>query len=461
MKMKTRMNRWAVWGILLALAIPAGRAQDQGIGDMMFTAGTVLTADDGQEWAWLQWMATDNSLLKDVPMDVYWKAGDTTSTDPLLLKGTAMQTTDPLTIGLLLKRGEILGENLTRLEAAVNSLYADAHPAGDLSLSEKIAALIAGSQDDPDLYENLIFMARAHPSIAMAIGQGYACRIPASGFSTFEVRDHRTGEIIGRITLEAGNPVVLPAPGPLARVPETSPMGNLNIRLRWDIPDDLLRLSLLQFGYNLYRVEAASATNWWGATAMPPSTDDLLARVEADDAAKKVNRMPIVIDAALASSNTWYTVDDNDGLSGGTPFVDGEEYYYYITALDLLGRDGDLSDPFLTFPCDRMAPVVPHGIETRTISDYSGGVRDQWVEISWDHDTNDVDTARYYVYRFASFSNMQSVASDPLAGRLSDAIVPDPTATRIYYEDHSLTSNDWSSTYWYTVRAEDDARCAP
>jgi len=448
----------ALVGLML---VPGGAlAQDQGLGDMMFTAGTVKTVS-GNEWAWLQWMATDSVLLKDRPMDIYWKAGDETSGNAFALKGTARQITDPRVISLLLSRGAALGENLATLGVAVDSLYAGAEPAGSLSLAEKLAALISGSQSDPELYNNLVFMGRAHPAVSMAIGQGFACKIPTSGFSTFEVRDHGTGEIIGRLVLEAGNPVVLPAPGPIARVPETSPMGNLNIRLRWDIPADLKRLSLLQFGYNLYRVEKASAISWWGGTAAPPSTAALLAKVASESSAKKVNRMPILVDAATASPTTWYAVDDNDGQSpGGTPFVDGEEYYYYLTALDLLARDGEVSDPFLTYPCDRMAPSVPHGIETRTVSVYTNSVRDQYVEVSWDHDTNDVDTACYYVYRHTSLSNMQANAAFAVSNRISGAIVPAPTDTRMVYEDHTLGTNDYGRTYWYTVRAEDNARCA-
>lgn len=457
MKKKTWMGALAIATLLGSLV----QAQDQGLGDMMFTAGTVATDASGQERAWILWMATDNALLPGRSMDVYWKAGDASSGNAFTLKGRAMQVTDPRAIALLLARGEALGENLENLEGAVDSLYAGAEPAGSLSLAEKLAALISGSQDDPELYSNLVFMGRAHPAVSMAIGQGFACKIPNSGYSTFEVRDAATEEVIGRLVLEAGNPVVLPAPGPIVRVPETSPKGNLNIRLRWDIPDDLRRLSLLQFGYNLYRVAKDSADDWWGPAGAPPSTAELLDYVANYESAKKVNRMPILVDAALTTSNTWYAVDDNDGqLPGGTPFVDGEEYYYYVTALDLLARDGEVSDPFSTFPCDRMAPSVPHGITTRTVSEYAGGARNQYVEVSWDHDTNDVDTARYYVYRHTSLSNMQANATFALSNRISGAIIPAPTATRMVYEDRTLSTNDYGRTYWYTVRAEDDARCA-
>ena len=451
-----------IWiGLLaaVALATPLAHAQDQGLGDMMFTAGTVATdSANGQEWAWLQWMATDGAMLQDRPMDIYRADGGIGSVNPFTLKGRAQQVTDPRSLLLLLERGQALGENITNLTASVDSLYDGAAPVVSLSLAEKLAALISGSQADPELYQNLIFIGRGYPSVAMAIGQGFACRIPSAGFSTFEIRDHTTGEVIGRLELEGGNPLVLPAPGPLARVPETSPKGNLNIRLRWDVPDDLKRLSLLQFGYNLYRMTQAFAEDE-GYDGGPPAADKIDALVSTNQFVVKVNRAPILIDLATASSTNWFAIDDNDGLSGGTPFEDGTNYYYFVSALDLLGRDGHLSDGFKTFPCDRFAPSVPHAIRTRTINDFISGVHTQWVEVSWAHDPADTDTARYYVYRHTGVADMQSNATSTVANRIAGPIIPSPTATRIFYEDHSLSSNDFSRTYWYTVRAEDNASC--
>ncbi len=457
--MKNIKQKWIVALATAVLSLPLVQAQDQGLGDMMFTAGTVATDTSGQEWAWLQWMATDSAMLKDRPMEIYRSAGEIGSGNPLVLKGSARQTTDPRSIALLLTHGEALGENITNLTASVDSLYTGAAPIASLSLEAKLAALISGSQDDPELYQNLVFIGRAHPSVAMAIGQGFACRVPTLGSSTFEIRDLSTGEVIGRLELESGNPLVLPAPGPIARVSDPSPKGNLNIRLQWGIPDNLKRLSLLQFGYNVYRMTQPFAEDK-GYDLSPPSPSIIADLVEGQDVVK-VNRAPILIDPATATTNTWFVIDDNDGLSGGTPFVDGENYYYFVSALDLLGRDGQLSDGFMTFPCDRFAPSVPHEVRTRTVNDFISGVHTQWIEVSWAHDPADPDTARYYVYRHTGVADMQSNATSAVINRIAGPLVPAPSATRIAYEDHSLSSNDFSRTYWYTVRAEDNASCGP
>lgn len=460
--MKKKMNG-LLCGLAVLLSAGLSFAQDPGMGDMVFSAGTVASVSSGsstQQWAWVQWMATDSGLIKNQPVDVYMKIGDTLSTNLFTLKGRAAQVTDPRTIALLLERGEMLGEDLINLESALCSLYAGAEPNSDLSMAEKISAVISGSQSDDKLYENLVFVSRIHPSLAMAIGQAFACPIPSSGFVTFELRDGNTSELIGRITLEAGNPVVLPAPGPLILVPETSPKGNLNIRFRWEIPDNLKRLSLLQFGYNLYRVNKSSAEAWWGPTPAP-TTAALLYAVDHYETAVKVNRIPVLVDPSTVTTNSWFIADDNDGLSGGTPFEDTENYYYFVTALDLLGRDGDVSAGFLTYPHDRMAPPVPHGLKARSVSDYVSGVQTQWIELVWNHDPADTDTARYYVYRFESISEMQQNAVYALSNRISGAVVPDPDATRVEYEDRSLNTNAAGITYWYTVRAEDNARGEP
>ncbi|MCF7816607.1 MAG: hypothetical protein K9M54_01895 [Kiritimatiellales bacterium] len=455
MKNMKRKSRWIVLLAGLALFQPPAQAQDQGLGDMMFTAGTVTTAADGSEWAWLQWMATDNVLLKDRPMDIYLKAGNASSLNLFTFKGTAKQTTDPRSIALLLVRGEKLGENLAQLEGAVDSLYSGAAPVESLTLSEKLAAVIDGSQDDLDLYENLVFMGRANPAVSMAIGQAFACKIPSSGYSTFEIRDHNTAEVIGRTTVLAGSPEVLPAPGPLLQILEESPMGHLNVRLRWDVPAALKRVSLLQFGYNLYRIPRAYAEDPARRYDLnPPAYSDIDGLVDGTNVVR-VNRRPIVVDADSLALDAYFTIDDNNWDRGGAQFPDGAEYYYFVSALDLLGRDGALSDGLLASPFDRMAPGVPHAVRARAVSEYAGGTRSQWVEVSWAHNPADTDVASYYVYRYASIREMQSNAVYAVSNRISGAITPGSGGSRIKFEDHSLGTNDWNITYWYTVRSAD------
>ena len=454
MKTIMRINSWVSIAVLAtALCLPQVQAQDQGLGDMVFSAATTIQDVHGQDWAWIQWMATDSSLLDGVSMDLYLKPGSASSTAQFALVGRALRTTDPHSITLLLQRAALLGEDTNKLEMAVDSLFADAIPEGSLSLAEKISAVVAGSVGDDSLFQNLAFLARAHPAVAMANGQGFALRISA-GYSTIEIRNHATGRVIGRNTVQAGAPVVLPAPGPLIQIQNTSPRGNLNVRLRWDVPSDLKRVSLLQFGYNLYRMPKAWAEDASRRYDLNPPHHDQIAAMLGGTNVVKVNRMPIVVDAANVSSNTYFIIDDNSCLEG-VDFSDGDEYYYFVSALDLLGRDGDLSAGLLAAPFDRMAPDVPQNVRVRAISDYVGGARTQWLDISWDPPPTNSDVAAYYVYRFDSIAQMQGNAVFATSNRISAALSPTPGAARLHYEDHGLGTTDYGITYWYTVRAED------
>ncbi len=456
MKKMMRTNGWISATVLaLVLGLPQARAQDQGLGDMVFSAATVTQDAYGQNWAWIQWMATDSSLLNGVSMDLYLKPGLPSSTAQFVLKGRAMRTTNPHSIALLLQYAVSLGEDTNKLAMAVDSLFADALPDGSLSLAGKLAAVVAGSSADESLFQNLTFLARAHPAVAMANGQGFTIRIP-SGFSTIEIRNHATGRVMGRNTVQAGAPVVLPAPGPLLQIQNTSPRGNLNVRLRWDVPTDLKRVSLLQFGYNLYRMPkdyAEDASRQYNLT--PPAHGQISGLVDGTNVVK-VNRMPIVVDAANVVSNTWFIIDDNS-CREGVDFVDGEQYYYFVSALDLLGRDGDLSAGLLAAPFDRMSPDVPQDVRVQAISDYAGGARTQWLDVSWDPPPSNSDVAAYYVYRFDSIAQMQSNAVFATSNRISGAIDATSGTTRFHYDDHGLGIADYDITYWYTVRAADNS----
>ncbi|MDZ8119014.1 hypothetical protein [Pontiella agarivorans] len=433
---------------------------NQGLGDMIFTAGTVTTDENGRDWAYLSWMATDLSMLLGVQYDIYAKSGDFDDAVPYQFKGTAQLHTDPQSITVLSGQAVNLGQDLNQLEDVIDQLFAEAVPAGNLTLGEKVAAVIDGSVEDTLMFQNIVFMSQAHPALTLALGRGFACRLDTAGITSFEIRDHNTDEVIGRISVEAGNPLVLPAPGAMTQVYDTSPKGHLNIRLRWQVPDALRRLSLMQFGYNLYRMDYDFAVNN-GYDGTPPGTALLQELAQVNPQVKRVNNLPILPDEDAVEPNTYFFIDDNDGLSGGIPFVDGEQYVYFVTALDLLGRDGEVSAGFTAEACDRVAPRVPKDIRTRalyTFDEASNTV--QSVEISWDQDPDAAETHAYYVYRYDSIAAMQANAANELFGRIAGPIARQENVDRLMYTN-VLTAADQDRTYWYTVRAIDDAACGP
>lgn len=440
------------------LPLSSGAQGNQGLGDMIFTAGTVTTDDNGREWAYLSWMATDLNMLLGVQYDIYAKDGDFSSANPYQLKGTAQLQTDPKSITILNVRAENLGQDLTDLETAIDELFAEAVPAGDLTLGEKVAAVIDGSLEDTEMFQNIVFMSQAHPALTLALGRGFACQINNIGITSFEIRDHNTGEVIGRVSVEAGYPTILPAPENMVQVTNDTPKGHLNIRLRWESPPELRRLALMQFGYSLYRMPY-KYTIIEGYDVTPPAPELLRELAESDPSVKKVNILPILPNEDEVTPETYFFIDDNDGLSGGTPFVDGERVFYFVTALDLLGRDGEVSQAFEAVACDRVAPRVPKDIRTRALYTYNESSNQvQSVEISWDQDPDAAETHAYFVYRYDTISNMQANAENEVYGRIAGPIDRINGADRLAYTNE-LSAADQDRTFWYTVRSVDDAYC--
>ena len=82
--------------------------------------------------------------------------------------------------------------------------------------------------------------------------------------TTYELREldpttGTPGDVVGRVTVVPGTPVVLPAPGRPFQVVTNDPSDHLRVRLRWGTPPELRRLSPLQFGYNVWRIARTNA----------------------------------------------------------------------------------------------------------------------------------------------------------------------------------------------------------
>ena len=156
-------------------------------------------------------------------------------------------------------------------------------------------------------------------------------------------------------------------------MPDLKSTGHLNIKLRWALPDELRRLSLLSLGFNLWRMpESFAVAN--GYDARPPTTAALLQLAGGPSPeVKRVNTGTLlatkVFSAAdvadfVADPDTALAVDDN-GRALGTPFADGQQLRYFVTARDLLGRDGLVSPGRLAVACHRLPPPVPAGLRVR------------------------------------------------------------------------------------------------
>jgi len=474
---------WLGLGACLLLA-PAPAPAQSGIGDVVYTVGTVARDTNGQDWAYIVWQGTQTSLISNRVFAVYSKPGDPTNSAPYTRLSIVALQTDPRVIEPLLRRAENLGDDLEKLQQDVLQLFASFMPSGAISRAEQLSAVIRGSLTDPNYYQNLLLLARNHAGIDLALGFADA-ELIAPGRTTFEVRafDAAAGQdlaVIGRVSVDAGFPTILPPPGPPVLVPETSAMGDLNLKFRWGTPDLLRRLGLMQFGYNLYRVNRDFAlSGGWNATNPPPLPllSNLVAGVPS--VAKRVNRVPItpgklfsLADAANLTppgdTNSFFIMDD-DGR--GRPgyvnygFTNGAQYFYYVAARDVLGRDGILSTGLLATVCDRMPPYPPTGVHVQNDYQYDPVTQTstQTLEVRWKQSTQTNDAVvNYWIYRWLNVAQMNALSGD-ISNHLIAVVPHIPGATNNTYLDDGTGSptalNAYGETFWYSVRAGDAGAC--
>jgi len=506
------------WIHLAALALAASflpqpyGLSGQGLEETLFTVGTTLEdADsDGQAWSYLLWQAEDLEQLKGRVFAIYSKEGTPGSPGPYIYEGTARTRFDPAAILALVNRGEALGDDPVELESNINSLFEELIPDVSLPLAQKIAAVVDGALADPELYENLIFLSRSHPSISLIIGTAFAVQHPDGQVRTFEIRecvgqttdpDGDCEAVTGRVTLKVGIPRVLPAPGEPVWVPFTDASGNpdprahLNVPLRWATPDSLREVTLLQFGYNIYRMtEADALADNFDATPPDPL---LLEALVADPghSATRVNTVPVLIERFLGAleaedtvtdPETFFYIDDNNRFDpGGVPFVNGDIYYYFVTANDILGRDGEVSQGTKVKICDAMPPPQPKKV---TVSnhytfDVDTSINTQHFRVDWEEpDLSDRETPEeiigYAIYRWLDLEEKNAMESTPWIAATATSggfVATVPVGTTSYIDNGSqspflrmerlgdgskiVDQTYASKTYWYTVRAIDGSAC--
>ncbi len=469
---------------LLLGSLRTSRAQS-GIGDIVYTVGTVTRDGNDQDWAYILWKGTQPSLISNQVFAVYAKAGDATNTTPFVRRSIVTIQTDARVIEPLLRRAANLGDDLFKLQDDLNKLFAAIMPTNAISRADQLSAVIRGSLSDSRFYENLLLLGGNHAGINLALGFADAELIPP-GLTTFEVRVYdpagdRDVAVIGRVTVQAGHPTVLPPPGPPILVPEPTPKGDLNIKLRWGTPDNLRRLSLMQFGYNLYRVEKHYANSMgWDELHQPPlaALGNLVATNPA--AAKLVNTVPITPSKMFTLSeasnllpptgdtNTSFIMDDDHRgrkTYVNLGFTNGAQFYYYATARDVLARDGMLSAGYLATVCDRMPPLPPFGVHVKNEYSFNTATMtsNQILRIVWNQNVNTNDmTTNYWVYRWTNLLEMNAY-SGSISNNLIGVVPHFPGATNNSFLDNGPTSPSalgaYGKTFWYTVRSGDAGAC--
>ncbi|NDV61055.1 hypothetical protein G0Q06_01180 [Puniceicoccales bacterium CK1056] len=487
-------------------------AHSQGLDESLFTVGTTLedTDEDGAAWVYLLWQSEDLETLKDRSFAIYSKLGEPSSLNTYVYEGTARTRLDPAAIVTLINRGIELGDEVASLESDIDALFEKIVPDGTLPLAEKISVVVESCLLDPELFENLIFLSRTHPALSLVLGTGFAVKHTDGEIRTWEIRECPVGydnvdddcdSVVGRITLRVGDYIPLPAPGRPVYIPFVDNSGNpdprahLNIPLRWSTPDDLRLRSLLQFGYNLYRMDAQDAidANFDSVPPTPTMLFDLASN--SGHSTTRVNSVPILVDSFLSEAEaanvvldpeTYFIIDDNDRYDlGGVPFVSGDEYYYFLTARDILGRDGEVSEGTPVQICDFQPPPQPRNLKVTNHYSFDAGTsrNTQHFKVEWSApDTSNTETPEtisgYQVYRWWSIEEMQQNASFPFdsATATEGGLVATLPASQTVFVDDGVnapflaverlpdgtTNVDQgyaNKTFWYTVRAMDSSAC--
>ncbi|MCX8089326.1 MAG: hypothetical protein N3I86_00095 [Verrucomicrobiae bacterium] len=470
----------------LALCCFAAARAQEGLDNLISTAGTTIQDTAGRHWAYLYWQGSSPNLVLGRTYAIYAKPGDAASTAPFQRVSVVFQQTDPRNIEPLLRRAENLGQDPLKLEQDLHALFEALMPSPSISRAEKVSAAIRGSLGQEEYFQNLLLMARVHPGVALALGVAYADVLTTQ--TTFEVRlfDPATQTdqgVIGRVTLQPGAPPVLPPPGAPVEVPDPSPRGDINVKLRWATPDPLRRMGFLHYGFNVWRVTRAYAeatTNRWDLTPPPPGV--LLARaLTAPQHVKRCNNLPILTEKDFTTGNvanfnpppagdpeTFFYSDDDGRFRPGyvnLGFTNGARFYYFVTARDILGRDGLVSPGTLITVCDRNPPAPPERV--RVVNDYAfvSGTPRQFLRVIWDQNTNAVDAVtNYWVYRWTNLNQMHALSGNPTNNRIAIVRHTNGVATASYLDDGAgapSVATDLGRTFWYSVRAQDQGACGP
>ena len=438
----------------------------------LFTAGTSVEDSQGDTWAFLLFQLTaDVETLSGRGLAIYQKPGPIDGPGLFVKSGNVALQENPAVIKVLLQRAAALGQAPGDLDIVINELFGELIPSPTLPVEEKLSAVIRGSLADPRQFANLMLLARMHPGVSLSLGLAHTQRIPA-GVTTFEVREVDSVGlevgVVGRVAVDAGQPIVLTAPFAPVAVPETSPLGHLNARLRWGVPDDLRRTSLLQYGYNVYRVNKDYAEeNGWHNT---PPDQGLLSEAALDaDKVRLVNRAPVLPTAIFnqiqaldlaADAKTFFLADDN-GLASENPvpFRDGQTFYYFVAARDILGRDGLTSPGTAVTILDRVPPNAPRRPDVSNLTTFVGNEERFRLQVRWRQLTPTPlePISGYYIYRWATPADVQKYAINPVFNRISPFIPHVPGQTHLTYVDDGdgapTAPQALGKTFWYSVRA--------
>lgn len=446
-----------------------------------FVAGTTFLATPGGQQAYILWQAQDVSRLRDRPFAVYAKTGGVASPASFQPLEVVRLQTKPEILKVMLERAPAVIHDGLGLESAIDGMFGKLLPDSSLPFEQRLSAVLQIAAFDLPTFDRLVFLSRSHPMLAVMMGIAVISPMQAgSTVTTFELRAQADGllgpdapfdQVIGRITLDSANPVVLPATPKPVYIPDMGAKGHLNARIRWATPETLRRMSPLTHGFNVYRVPRSEAeTRGWHLT--PPDHEVMAISAVTDPLVVQLNEVPILPASRFTPEQAadlnvkpdeFHFLDNNNSLGPGATgvrFVDGEQFYYFVAARDLLGRPGAISQGTLITHFDTMPPDVPTGIRVKNLYRYQAATQSstQELEVSWEQPRMGANVSGYKVYRWENVQEMVDADSNGTQDQALIGVATHVPGTERYsLVDDSPTAphvpEDLGKTYWYSVRA--------
>lgn len=461
----------SIWSLVVGAWCFSASAQDP-VSSLIVTAGTPARDAANNDWSYIVLNSSSPAVLAGKTFVVFGKPGFPNDVGTFTARGTIGRAADIGTVTSLLNQSIALGQNLTTLSNALNGLLRNTPGITNQSLAQKVLTAFQVAGANPGTAAVLELLGHGNPGLELCAGHAFSDALATT--TTYEVREINPlsgapEQVVGRVTLAPNDPVILPAPGRPFQVMTNDPSDHLLIRLRWGTPPELRRLSALSFGYNLWRIPkaAAEAGNFQN---VPPTiaqfhTDANFTRANVSSAIMARKQLTAGSGTGAADDPadriTYFFADDGRATTG-TNFNDGQEFYYFVTARDLLGRDGLSSTGRLARACRRIPPSPPGDVRVENAV-LPGSTNQPRLQVVWEQNTNSTDAvSEYWIYRWANATSSFTNEATPLSNRVG--VVAHIAGTNFnYFLDNSagaLTSAN-SSNVWYTVRAVTLAACDP
>ena len=449
--------------LLLPLLFTAAlRAQT--VDDLMVTTALSTTGTDGARWVYVVWDSGNAALFKDRAFSINVKPGTAATPGTYVRQAVVRRTADTKLILSHIQRAVCMGENPAQLDMMVTDTLAALPGERPATREARLAALL--TRGEADIQEQILpVLRRLSPAAAMSLGQAWAGAVNAAPGQpvTVEVREFDDAAqadrgVVGRTTVTVATHTPLAATGAPWQVPDTTATGDLNIRLRWPLPDALLRRQAQLMGYTVWRAPRtfAEAQNWH---TTPPSAAQLAASMP--QGVKRLNAVPVreskIFTAAsvtdtVSDPETYFIGDDNDRYSpGGAPFADGDRFHYFTVPHDLLNRPGLVSPAGAALACRTIPPPAPRDltITARTTGGTGAGAGRQALVLEWKQNVNTATdrTDEYQIFTAGSVDAF-AAGAPPLT---PVATLAHTGAETLNFEDTTAYPED--VTQWFTVRA--------